>query len=1141
VSFIAAASGVPTPTVQWQRSTDGGASFTNIAGATSTTYTFTAAAGDNGNQYRAVFTNVAGSATSTAATLNVGTAPAFTSADHTSFVVGQAGSFAITTTGVPAATLSRTGAQFPAWLTLSDNGDGDGALIGTPPAGSGGQYQFTLKAANGFGTAASQTFTLFVDDSPVITSADHATFTAGTAGSFAVTATAGFPTTTTITHTGTLPAGVTFTDNGDGTATLAGTPAAGTGGSYPLTVTATATGGLAAPATQSFTLTVLAAPTITSANHATFSAGSAGAFTVTTAGANPGATTLSRTGTLPGGVAFTDNGDGTASVHGTPNAGSGGVYTLTLTASNGVAPDATQTFTLTVNEPAHITSTNHATFTLNTAGNFTVTTAGGQPSSITITETGALPAGVSFTDNGDGTATLGGTPTAGGTFPITITAGNGVLPDATQAFTLTVNATPSITSADHATLGVGATGAFTVTTSPGTPSTTTLTETGTLPSGVSFTDNGDGTATLAGTPVAGQGGSYPLTLTASNGVPPNSSQAFTLAVTELPAFTGADNATVSVGSAGSFTVHTTPGYPTATTLSETGTLPTGVSFTDNGDGTATLAGTPAASTDGSYPLTLTATNSAGHAGQAFTLTIAKQAQTITFTSTPTTPVVVGGTYTPTATSDSGLAVTFSVDPTTSNGACTLAAGVVHFAHAGTCVLDADQSGDGTYAAADRVTQSIPVSTVATTVAVTLTPVTAVYGQVVHATATVTVASGSASGAVQFSVGGHALGSPVTVAADQATSSALVDAVDNPLEPGTHQIGAAYTPTDTVTYASSNGSTTEQVSQGATTTAVTVHAHTLTAAVSASAPAAGTPGGTVTFSVGGNPVGTAMLSGGTATLTYTVPAGMSRTIGAAYSGSVEFAASSVSTSRHDPRITATLSSTYGRSRYFWYRAAVRIVFQCTTDGAPLTAPCPAPVTLTRNAAGQSVSRTISATDGGMSTVSITGINIDTVAPTLAVTGIRNGAIYYGTVPAARCVGHDALSGVIACTLTRTISGTTTRYRATATDRAGNTRSVVGSYRTDQITLQGATRIGQVYSVRTGQTYTLVVSNSSVRPVYYDASPYPQVPTRRDTAFRSGGYHRWVLGVTITNSLLSHRYWNLGIKIGTAMHIVTIRVA
>ena len=117
-------------------------------------------------------------------------------------MVGTAGSFTITTTGVPSATLSRTGAAFPAWLTLTDNGDGTGALTGTPPAGSGGSYQFTLKAANGFGTAASQNFTLFVDQSPVITSADHTTFTVGTAGSFAVTTTAGFPTTTALTETG---------------------------------------------------------------------------------------------------------------------------------------------------------------------------------------------------------------------------------------------------------------------------------------------------------------------------------------------------------------------------------------------------------------------------------------------------------------------------------------------------------------------------------------------------------------------------------------------------------------------------------------------------------------------------------------------------------------------------------------------------------------------------------------------------------------------------------------------------------------------------------------------------------------------------------------------------------------------------
>jgi hypothetical protein len=437
VSFIAAASGVPTPTVQWQVSTDSGMSFTNIAGATSTTYTLTAQPSQNGYHYRAVFSNGVGSpATTTAATLHVGIAPAVTSADHISFVVGSTGSFTITTSGVPSATLSRTGAQFPAWLTLTDNGDGTGTLIGTPPAGSAGTYQFTLTAANGFSPPASQLFSLFVDDSPVITSADHATFSEGNAGSFTVTTTAGFPTTTTLSETGSLPSGVTFHDNGDGTATLAGAPAAGTGRTYQITITATAVGGLAAPVTQSFTLTVQAPPVITSANHATFSEGNAGSFTVTTTAGNPSTTTITSTGTRPSGVTFTDNGDGTATIAGTPNVGSQGVHTITITASNGITPDATQTFTLTVNAPPQITSVDHATFTVNAAAASTVTTTGSPTASLTAT--GSLPPGVTFTDNGDGTATLGGTPTSGGSYSFTITASNGVLPDAIQAFTLDV-------------------------------------------------------------------------------------------------------------------------------------------------------------------------------------------------------------------------------------------------------------------------------------------------------------------------------------------------------------------------------------------------------------------------------------------------------------------------------------------------------------------------------------------------------------------------------------------------------------------------------------------------------------------------------------------------------------------------------
>ncbi|MHB1424226.1 MAG: beta strand repeat-containing protein [Gemmataceae bacterium] len=72
VSFTASASGNPTPTVQWQVSSDGGTTFSNISGATSTTLTLNQVSTSmNGAEYRAVFSNSAGSASSNAATLTV--------------------------------------------------------------------------------------------------------------------------------------------------------------------------------------------------------------------------------------------------------------------------------------------------------------------------------------------------------------------------------------------------------------------------------------------------------------------------------------------------------------------------------------------------------------------------------------------------------------------------------------------------------------------------------------------------------------------------------------------------------------------------------------------------------------------------------------------------------------------------------------------------------------------------------------------------------------------------------------------------------------------------------------------------------------------------------------------------------------
>ena len=361
----------------------------------------------------------------------------------------------------------------------------------------------------------------------------HATFTVGTAGSFTVT-TSGGAGPVTITETGTLPSGVSFTDNGNGTATLAGTPAANTGNSYSLTFTAS--DGITPNGTQLFTLTVNQPPRITSTDHATFTAGVADSFTVTTAPGVPAATTITKTGSLPAGVTFTDNGDGTATLAGTPVAGTAGSYPLTISATNATGTRQ-QSFTLTVqppNSPPVLTSANNATFRKASVGSFTVTTTAGYPTATTITKTGTFPAGVTFTDNHNGTATIAGTPTQTGAFTITITANNGINPNATQTFTLTVTAPPAITSANTTTFTSNVTGqSFTVTTT-GYPA-AAITETGALPAGVTFTDNGNGTATIAGTPTQTTSTNYTLTIKAANGISPDATQAFTLKVTAVAA------------------------------------------------------------------------------------------------------------------------------------------------------------------------------------------------------------------------------------------------------------------------------------------------------------------------------------------------------------------------------------------------------------------------------------------------------------------------------------------------------------------------------------------------------------------------------------------------------------------------------
>ena len=400
-------------------------------------------------------------------------------------------------------------------------------------------------------------------------------------------------------------------------------------GTYPVTVTAT---GTSAVHSTTFSLTVNTPPAITSATSATFTAGSLGTFSVTTTGSP--APALSYQGTLPSGVTFTDNGNGTATLAGTATGTSSSV--IIISANNGVGSAATQTFTLNVNAPPSDfsigVSSNAATVTAGTAGTTTVNTATttGAAQSVALSETGA-PSGATVSWNpptvtSGGSSTFSVTPlvtTTPGTYPITITGtGNASgAPTHSTTFSLTVHTPPAIISASGTTFTQGVSGTFTVT-ATGSP-TLVLTKSGALPTGVTFTDNGNGTATLAGIPAIGSNSSYPITIGASNGFGSPASQSFTLTVNAAPPppdFTIAASPTsgsVTAGGTATSTISTTAiGGSQSVALSATGN-PTGstVSFlpqtvTSGGSSSTMSVITPPSTTPGPYTITVTGTGSA---------------------------------------------------------------------------------------------------------------------------------------------------------------------------------------------------------------------------------------------------------------------------------------------------------------------------------------------------------------------------------------------------------------------------------------------------------------------------------------------------------------------------------------------------
>lgn len=185
--FSVVASGTPAPTYQWQRSNIGGGSYSDIPGATGANYgTGATTTAMNGERYRVLISNSAGSTTSNPAVLTVAPTPVmptFTQLPQTQAVVAPApATFSVQVAGTPSPTLQ--------WQVSTDGGttfanvNGATAASYTTPPTSVAQdgWRYRVVASNVAGTATSGAARLTVNAPQAAPLCSNASFGAANAG-----------------------------------------------------------------------------------------------------------------------------------------------------------------------------------------------------------------------------------------------------------------------------------------------------------------------------------------------------------------------------------------------------------------------------------------------------------------------------------------------------------------------------------------------------------------------------------------------------------------------------------------------------------------------------------------------------------------------------------------------------------------------------------------------------------------------------------------------------------------------------------------------------------------------------------------------------------------------------------------------
>ena len=562
---------------------------------------------------------------------NANDAPTITSTAITTATEDSAYSYTVTANDVDGDTLTMTGTTVPSWLSFNA---ATGVLSGTPLNGNVGTSgnDVVITVSDGNNGQVTDSFTITVtntNDAPTITSTADTTAEEDEAYSYTTTASdVDVGDTVTLTCT-TIPSWLSCTAGA-----LTGTPSNSDVGSHAVVVTATDDAG--ATAVDSFTIVVANAndaPTVTSTAVTSATEDSAYTYTLTASDADAGDTlTLSGT-TVPSWLTFTAS---TGVLAGTPNNDDVGDHSVVLTVTDAAGESATDSFTITVantNDAPTISSTAVTSVDEDSAYSYTVTASDVDAGDTVTLACTTIPTWMTCDAS---TGALSGTPTNDevGTHSVVVTATDAAGASATYSFTLTVantNDAPSITSTAGTSVDEDSAYSYSITTSDiDVGDTMALTfacatcDDGTGSSWLSIADNGDGTGTLSGTPVNEDVGSHSVTVTATDGGGLTATETFTIVVADTndaPTITSTHITTATEDAAYSYTMTATDPDGNEQASYTGTTVPSWLTLTDNGDGTATLTGTPTNSEVGDHLVEFSVSDGTATDTASFTITV----------------------------------------------------------------------------------------------------------------------------------------------------------------------------------------------------------------------------------------------------------------------------------------------------------------------------------------------------------------------------------------------------------------------------------------------------------------------------------------------------------------------------------------